>query len=558
MASIEVIRPVSPTRTATTLPEELTPERAVTLAEPEQSVQQGPPSGFRFWMIVISLMVTSFLSAIETTAVSTVLPTIIADLNGHDFVWVGSSFTLASTAILPMSGGLAQIFGRRPVMLGALFLFAIGSGICGGAKNMGMLIAGRTIQGMGGGGIFSASEIIVADLIPLRWRGLFMGVFGSVWAVASAIGPPIGGAFAESDWRWLFYMNVPLTGLAAVLVFMFLRVKAPKDDFKTKMGRMDWTGNFLVIASSTITIIALTWGGVKYSWSSYQVLVPLILGLVGLVVFFGYEARYAKEPVVPWTLVSNRTSLSGYLGTFLHGIISMIVVYYLPVYLQGSKMKSPIQSGVGLFGSAFTIAPFAIVCGATVAIFKIYRPQNYIAWAVSAVGLGILSLLEADSSKAMWVSFQVIEGIGVGMLYTATTFPILSALPLSESAHAMALFAFLRTFAQTWGVTIGATILQNELRDRLPSDFLAMFPAESVEIAYTAIPLIPSLSEPVQTQVRVAFAESLQIVWYVSAAICVLGFISVVLMKEIPMHEVTDEDWGLEEKKKEKDVEAYN
>ncbi|KAG8934110.1 hypothetical protein FRC02_010593, partial [Tulasnella sp. 418] len=263
MASTEVSRPVSPTGTTTaTLPEALTPEKAATLAEPEQPAQQGPPSGFRFWMVIISLMVSTFLSAIDLTSISTVLPTIVADLNGHDFVWVGSSFTLASTAILPMTGGLAQIFGRRPVMLGSLILFAIGSGICGGAKNMGMLIAGRTIQGMGGGGILSLTEIIVADLVALRWRGLYMGLFGAVWAIASAVGPPIGGAFAESDWRWLFYMNIPLTGIAAVLVFMFLRVKAPKDDFKTKMGRMDWTGNFLVIVSSTITIIALTWGGV--------------------------------------------------------------------------------------------------------------------------------------------------------------------------------------------------------------------------------------------------------------------------------------------------------
>lgn len=139
-----------------------------------------------------------------------------------------------------------------------------------------MLIAGRTIQGIGGGGILAMVEIVVADLVPLRQRGTYMGSIGAVWAIASAVGPPVGGAFSQRNWRWLFYMNLPLAAAALLLVWCFLHLKVPQDDLRSKMRRMDWIGNLLVIAGTTLSVIALTWAGAKHPWSSYQVLVPLI------------------------------------------------------------------------------------------------------------------------------------------------------------------------------------------------------------------------------------------------------------------------------------------
>ncbi|KAG8904966.1 hypothetical protein FRB99_000968 [Tulasnella sp. 403] len=389
--------------------------------------------GLQFWLIIISLMVSSFLSALELTSVSTALPTIVRDLHGTEFAWVGSAFALAGTSFLPMSGGLAQIFGRRPVLLGSLALFAIGSGVSGGATNMSMLIGGR----------------------------------------------------------------------------------------------------------------------IRYPWTSYRILVPLILGLVLMVVFFVYEAKWAKEPVVPWQLISNRTSLSGYITVFFHGLVTIAVVYYLPVYFQGSKLQGPVHSGVSTLGTALSIAPFAIVNGVSVAIANKYRPQAFIGWAFAAIGVGLLSLLKVSSSPAMIIGFQVIEGIGLGILYSAATFPVLAAVSISENAHAIALLVFLRNFSQTWGITIGGTILQNELKRHLPEAFLDSLAqqsgtgnSQSVEIAYAVIPQVSSLPEPIKTGVRDAFATSLRIIWIVMASLCVVGFLSVLLMKELKMHEKTDEQWG--------------
>ncbi|KAG8913329.1 hypothetical protein FRC01_004594, partial [Tulasnella sp. 417] len=223
---------------------------------------------------------------------------------------------------------------------------------------------------------------------------------------------------------------------------------------------------------------------------------------------------------------------------------------YLPVYFQAALMQSPVKSGVSLFGTVFTTTPGAVVCGVSVGIFNIYRPQNLVGWVLTVVGLGLFTLLKVSTPKAQWVGFQIIEGVGLGILYAAPTFPILAPLPVSENAHALAFFAFVKSYSQTWGVTIGATILQNELKTKLPNAFLDMFPAKGVDITYAAIPQIPSLPEPLRTEVRNAFARSLRVIWLAMIGICGVGLFCVLLMKDVKMHEVTDEDWGMEGRKK--------
>lgn len=189
-------------------------------------------------------------------------------------------------------------------------------------------------------------------------------------------------------------------------------------------------------------------------------------------------------------------------------------------------------------------------------ISKRYKPQNFVGWGLTIIGFGLLTILKYDSPTGQWVGFQIVEGFGLGILYAATNFPVLAAVPVSETAHALALFTFFRTFAQTWGVTIGATILQNQLTKKLPSDFLDQVSRETGiqrgEIAYALIPTLKTLQEPLRTTVRQAFAESVRVIWLVMVGLSAFGFICVFAIKELPMHEVTDEDWGLKEKEKEK------
>ncbi|KAI0088174.1 MFS general substrate transporter [Irpex rosettiformis] len=494
----------------------------------------------------MAIIVTVFLSALDVTSVGTALPTIVAHLNGgENFAWVGSAYALSSTAFLPLSGTLADVFGRRPIMLISVALFSLGSALAGSAQNMNWLIAARTVQGIGGGAIINMSEIIVSDLVPLAERGLYQGLVGLTWAFACGVGPPIGGAFAgKASWRWLFYINLPLSGIAFTLVLFFLRVRTPEGSITSKVKRVDWFGNLIVICGTTLAVTGLTFGGGRFAWVSAEVLAPLIIGLILIVAFLYYEGVVPKEPTIPWEVLSNRTTIGGYLATLVHGITSIGVIYYVSVYFQAVLGASPIMSGVDSLVFALMIAAGALTSGIAVQVQKKYVPVNVAGWIFMMVGFGVLSLMRLDSSKSQWLGYQVLIGVGVGLLFPSPLFSVLAPLPVERNAAALAFFAFTRAFAQTWGITIAGTILQNELTKRLPTDFISQFPGGS-EIAFAAIPVIGNLSEPLRTEVREAFATSLSMIWKIMAGISGAGLLSLLLLKEIPMNMEMNEKYGL-------------
>ncbi|KAF9063471.1 Mfs1.2 [Rhodocollybia butyracea] len=497
-----------------------------------------------FWLIFAALCLALFLSALELTAVSTALPVIVNDLKGLQFSWVGTAYALASTAFLPMSGGIAEIFGRRIAIVIALITFMIGSALCGSAQTMNWLIAARVVQGMGGGGILSISSIIVSDLVPLAERGLYNSLIGLTWAIACAFGPLIGGVLAEhGQWRWLFYLNLPIGGCALLSVYLFLKLPTPPGRVIDKLQHMDWLGNFIIISSTTSVVIGLTWGGVQFSWSSSKVLVPLILGLSGICVFFIYEFRYAKNPIVPYTIISNRTSCSGYIQTFITPIPVLAMAYYLPVYYQACKEATALRSGILLLGLAVMIGPAVIVGGISVKVTQKYRPQLWIAWGLVMVGTGALTTTQADSPTALVVGIPVIAGAGAGVLYAVTCFPVLAPLPVTSNAHAIAFFAFCRAFAGVWGVAIGAAILQNELQERLPSAFLDSIPKGNVELAYSIIVTIKDIPQPMRSQVQMAFAAAIAVIWKALLGILAIGVMASTMMEGLALQSQTDDKW---------------
>lgn len=525
---------------------------AVDVAEDQGA--RAPPSGakskgLRFWLIFLAICVSLFLSALEFTAVSTALPTIVHDLQGADFVWIASAYALAATALLPATGGMAQVFGRRPCMLLSLAMFALGSALCGSAQNMSWLIAARTLQGAGGGSILAITSIVISDLVPLAERAVYNGFISMTWSVAAGMGPIVGGALAENgQWRWLFYLNLPITAVAMVLVVLFLNVKTPRGSFREKVRRMDWIGIALVIGSSSALVIALTWGGVQHPWGSTTIVVPLVVGLVGIGIFLAYEAKFAREPLVPIWLLSNRTSFSGYVQTFVSPLLTFSILYFAPAFYQASWGASPIRSGVLLFGLVLSVGPVLLGSGASIALTKTYRVQLWLAWAAYAAGFGVLATLRAEQDIARATGALVLLGVGSGIAYSASYFPVLAPLPVRANAQALAFLQFCRSFAAVWGVTIGTAVLQTQLTRRLPPAFVQSLPG-GVSIAYSAIPVIPALPEPARTQVRVAFAESIRVLWLVMIGISGVGGLAALLMKGLPLHTQVDESWGMEEKR---------
>ncbi|PIL32228.1 MFS general substrate transporter [Ganoderma sinense ZZ0214-1] len=505
------------------------------------------PKGSAFWLSFIAVIVANFLSALDMTAVSTAVPKMTNDLHGgDDFVWVGSAYGLASTAILPFSGRLADVFGRRPIMLTSIIIFLVGSALAGAAQTMSWLIAARTVQGIGGGAILNLGSIILSDLVSLAERGTYQGILILVWALAGAIGPTIAGSFAQdATWRWLFYLNLPLAGIAFVLVAVFLRVKTPEGSMRDKLARVDWLGNLIIISGTTLALLALTWGGIRFPWNSSHVLAPLILGIALMLGFFVFEKLVPLEPTTPLDVLQNRTALSGYIATFFHGIVTMSTMFYLPVYFQACFGSSPIHSSVNMLATTLICAPVSLFAGGIVKKVAKYRGANYAGWVLMVIGFGLFTLFKYNSSTGMWAGFQVITAAGIGIIWSATVFPILASIPVHRFAAALAFQNFLRQFAQTWGITISASILQNELKKHLPPAFAAQFP-QGVEIAYALIPIIPTLEDPLRTEVRIAFATSMSVVWKAMLGISAGGLLTTFLLKEIPMHTAKDNRYGLE------------
>ncbi|KAJ7505900.1 major facilitator superfamily domain-containing protein [Mycena galericulata] len=517
------------------------------------------PKSRAFWMCLVAIMVSVFLSALDLTAVGTALPTISAALHDRrgNYIWVGAAYAMSSTAFIPLSGNLADVFGRKIVMLVSISFFALGSALAGSAHDMSMLIAARAIQGIGGGGILTLTEILTADLVPLSERGLYQGVLAVVWAAAAFSGPSIGGALSSRGthtWRWLFFLNLPLSAIAFVLVSFFLSVHRPAGSVRDKLWRVDWVGNGIIIFGTGLATIGLTGGGVRYSWASAQVLGPLIGGLSLIVVFGVYEAKVPVSPTVPQDVVGNRTSVSGLIGTAMHGIISISMIYYIPVFFQACFDANPIRSAIDFLPGSVATVPFAAIATILISVFKKYRLINWVAWVFLVIGLGLVSTIRQDSPTAKWVGYQIITSVGIGVLFDAPVFPILAPLPTNRAASALALFSFTRSFAQTWGITISSSILQNGLKKRLPAAFVAQFPART-EIAIAAIPAIHRLQGPLRTQVEIAFAESMAVIWQVMIGFAGIGFLSSLMMAEIPMSTEVDEAYALKDKKKVGDIE---
>ncbi|KAJ7165706.1 iron permease [Mycena crocata] len=529
-----------------------------------------PPRKSRaFWMSFLAIMVATFLSALDQTAVGTALPTIAAALNdtNGNYIWIGSAYAMSSTAFIPLSGSLANAFGRRqlirkPIILLCIAFFAIGSTLAGASQSMvrPLFRVPRAIlsfiylpAGIGGGGILALTQILTADLVPLAERGLYQGITAVVWAFASSIGPPIGGALSSTKhkvlWRWLFYLNLPLTVLAFTLVLVCLSVRTPEGSVGSKLAQVDWIGNLIVIIGTGLAIIGMTWGGTHYPWRSVEVIVPLVLGFVLFCVFVVYEAKVATRPTIPIDVVRSRTSISGYalLTTAAHAVASMSVIYYLPVvFFQACFAASPIRSAVDYLPGSLVGPPFAFLAGTIVTVSGKYRPVNWVGWAVAIVSFGLFSTVREDSGVGKWVGYQVLGAAGLGLLFSAPMFPLLAPLPKTRAASALALFSFIRALFQTWGITISSTILQNMLQRKLPPAFVIKFPLGS-EIAYAAIPAIRELEEPLRKEVQRAFAESMAVIWQTMIGISGLGFLFSFLMEEVPLSTTVDDDYALED-----------
>ncbi|KAH8669583.1 major facilitator superfamily domain-containing protein [Tricladium varicosporioides] len=520
---------------------------------------------WRFWIIFVALAFTSLLTAIEATVTSTALPTIAQVLNAQEvYVWFVNSFFLTCTIVQPLYGQFANIFGRRWPILFAISTFALGSGLCGGAKSSAMLIAGRAIQGLGLGGVNVMIDCVVCDLVPLRNRPNFMALIYVVFSIGTSVGPFVGGVFVDRvSWRWAFYFGLPFCGVSLFLMLLFLQVEYKKETtFKHKMKRIDWVGNFLLSCSVIAILCALTYGGTTQPWSSWRVLLPFVIGIVGYIAFHIFEAsKFCFEPTIPPRLFSNRTSFAAFIVTFLHGMLTYWVVYFLPVYFQGVLRSSPTRSGVQLLPTAIVLFPFAIIAGLYTTKTGRYKPPQILGWVFMNIGLGLLSLLDESSPAAAWAGYQIIIAIGSGLIITPSLPAAQAELPESDVASSAATWSFMRTFGGIWGVSIPAAVFNNKfdtLVHKISDTATRSRLTSGAAYQHASGEFITSFPVELQSAVTDTYVGSLKMVWQVSIAFAILGFMISLIEKEVKLRETLETDYTLKERKdaKNKDSKA--
>ncbi|KAI1316659.1 putative multidrug resistance protein fnx1 [Xylariaceae sp. FL0255] len=515
--------------------------------------------GWRFWAIMTSMALSSVLAGLDATAVSTALPSIIHDLgSSQGYVWIANSYLLTTTAFTPIVGQTANIFGRRTITLFSIITFTIGSAIAGPAPNLGALITGRAIQGIGCAGLNAMVEMVVCDMVPLRERGKFMSFIFAIYAVSTTIGPLVGGAFATFvTWRWVFYINLPLSGLTFGMVVVSLKA-LPKGSSlisKSAIKRIDFAGNALLVTSITSILIALTWGGQEFPWSSFRTIVPLVLGLVGLPLFLLYESKVPAEPTTPLRLFSNRTSLAGFWMAFIHNMLIFWVLFALPIYFQSTFRDSAFRSGVSILPTAAVFVPITIVSGVVMSKIGRYRPLLMVGFAFIPISIGLLTRLNAESTTGYWVGAQLIGSIGYGIITPVTLPTILTPLGEADVAVGTATWAFMRGFGTIWGAAIPLAIFNSRAQqlaaERLPGNemvYTALSKGGAYSLAaggslYSALNLDddPAFA----TVVKGIYDDSLKLSWQVALGFSLLGFLLTFLVRELHMRSELETEFGL-------------
>ncbi|KAK4188260.1 major facilitator superfamily-domain-containing protein [Podospora australis] len=495
-------------------------------------------------LLLAPLCLSVLLSSLDLTIITPAIPTIVSSFSSPSgLIWIGSSFILAHTAVTPLWGSVSDIFGRKPVMLLSQAIFFGASLLCALASNMDMLIVGRALQGVGASGMGMMVNVIICDSFSLRDRGLYLAVTSGVWAVGSAVGPVLGGVFTtELNWRWCFWINLPIGAAVILTLAFFLSIPSPKTPVMSGLKAIDWTGTVLIIGGTLMVLLGLDFGDVFFPWTSATVLCLLMIGSAVLGLFFLNEWKLATNPLFPLRLFSNRSTSAAY-GVFgLNAYVFMGLAYYLPLYSQSVLGADALASGVHLVPLIVACSLAAVVAGVVIQKTGRYLPVMYIAQGFLILGVGLFISLDAERNLPKLFGFEILVGIGVGMNMEPPILAAQAAATELDTAAVIATMGFCRSIATAISVVVGGVIFQNEMNSKSHGLVQQLGP-EMAEVfsgdkASGAVDLIHELGAEEQVVVRGTYFEALRTVWIMYVAFAGLSLIVNLMIKG---HELSKE-----------------
>ncbi|KAI1416523.1 MFS general substrate transporter [Hypoxylon sp. FL1857] len=491
------------------------------------------PSGLKLYLVVLSLCLAVFLVALDQTIIAPALGAITGEYGSvKDIGWYGSSYLLTSTALQPLYGKVYRIFDIKYAYLIAVAIFEVGSLVSAAAPSSTVFIIGRAIAGMGSAGLFSGSIVILSYTLPLRRRPLMFGLFGCMWGIASVGGPLLGGAFTDHlTWRWCFYINLPVGGVAMLVIFFFLniaRVNNPDNQpLFARILELDLMGAAVLIPAIIMFLLALQWGGAEYPWNDRHI-IGLFSGAGAMaLIFVGIEQYQQDKGLLPPRFFKDRNLLCAMLFAFFFGASFFPMIYYLSLYFQAIQGDSAVEAGIKLLPLLISVVISSIISGGLITATGYYNPVILTEMALVAVGSGLITTLDLHTPFARWFGFQVLDGLGVGVGFQAGVLVVQNVAPKELVPQATSCVQFFQNLGGALFIAVAQTVFQNGLIEGLRDNAPRLDPALFIHSGASEIRQVLAVvhQEEALDAVLESYMLGLRQTYYISAAAAAAAFV---------------------------------